>query len=516
MVSKAERRPRKPTKLDEQSKAAESTPEGRPQGTRRAYRSADERKQQILRAAQEAFSRASLHGVSTRDIARAADINPATLFEHFGTKEALFREAVIAPLFTELAKLKTRVDVYQTASQDVSLEIALAGVQRQISTMTRLFPLFTSALFSDLELGQKLYREHVIPLIEERVRLTLGLATPGTDPYFLELAAVGMLFFIAMDARFGDGRLDPNLAAKQLVRFIAFGSAPRPDEVHHSVSTSGKTPLRQLRRLGRSQLFVSPLGLTFSGSTGAPLAPEQVRPLLERYRTQGGNFVETAASPGADAIDRVLAQCLDEEQGGLLIAHRVRVGRSQAEGQTGPAGISRAVAEYVEGLGLKRLDLLVIDAPYGTGLAELAEACADLAERGTIRHAAFGQVPAWQAARIHTLAARHGNSPFIALREPFDTAEQVLPMAAELGLGVIAAPSAIEHADGVAQQCKLISRELGCTPAQVLMAWQTRAAGVTTMLSAPTNAAELDESVAALDLALAPEHLERLEKSQRN
>jgi AcrR family transcriptional regulator len=51
---------------------------------------AAERRDAVLRAAQEAFARGGLHGTSTEDIADAAGISQPYLFRLFGTKKRLF------------------------------------------------------------------------------------------------------------------------------------------------------------------------------------------------------------------------------------------------------------------------------------------------------------------------------------------------------------------------------------------------------------------------------------------
>jgi AcrR family transcriptional regulator len=52
--------------------------------------SAEQRREDVLRAAGEAFARGGLHGTSTEDIARAAGISQPYLFRLFGTKKNLF------------------------------------------------------------------------------------------------------------------------------------------------------------------------------------------------------------------------------------------------------------------------------------------------------------------------------------------------------------------------------------------------------------------------------------------
>jgi AcrR family transcriptional regulator len=62
----------------------------------------------ILAAAREIFSREGLQGSSIRAIAREADCDPALLYYHFESKEAMFRallERKLEPLAADLAAL---------------------------------------------------------------------------------------------------------------------------------------------------------------------------------------------------------------------------------------------------------------------------------------------------------------------------------------------------------------------------------------------------------------------------
>jgi AcrR family transcriptional regulator len=55
-----------------------------------------DRRQQVLRIAEEEFADGGLHGASTEQIARRAEITQAYIFRIFGTKKALFLEVVVA------------------------------------------------------------------------------------------------------------------------------------------------------------------------------------------------------------------------------------------------------------------------------------------------------------------------------------------------------------------------------------------------------------------------------------
>ncbi len=501
---------------------------------RRAHLSADERKQQILLAAQEAFSRSSHHGVSTREIAKAADINPATLFEHFGSKETLFREAVIDPLFKELHEMKSRATLYHAASPDMTIEIAEAGVKKQMAAMKRLFPLLTTALFSDLETGKALYREQFIPLIEERANLLRGLAKPETNNYFLELATLGILFFVAMDETFGDGRLNRVTVAEQMIHLISYGTAPRP---HEAAATRHPVPGSQLydmRRLGKSELWVSPLGLEavdFAGLVRSA-SVEQLEELLDLYLTRGGNFVEITNHFGDDKLEQLVARLLRERREDMVLASNHRLMSSKVQPRRGGTyhfRLIQSVEESLNRLGTDFIDLLYISGlEQGVHASEVVEACDELIKGGKIRYAGLSDIPSWQVSQIQTLAEARGKSPFVAIRTSYGIADraaerELFPMAYEMGLGVTTCPPLqpagtlpmpIGSADLFAT-FEDIARELDKTPSQVALAWKFLHPAIVSTLVHPHHTHQLETSIAALLIEFSAEQIERLEKVGR-
>src|SRR5579862_1833273 len=105
-------------------KAIKDTPVPR---RRRAYLPADARRKSIIAAAQKVFSRSNLQGARTREIARAAEVNQATVFEHFASKEALFEAAVVQPLIDAMRGMHERMAVYETADTPAELAALAQG-----------------------------------------------------------------------------------------------------------------------------------------------------------------------------------------------------------------------------------------------------------------------------------------------------------------------------------------------------------------------------------------------------
>lgn len=216
----------KPTEPASGAKAAAPAAEEAAPKRRRTYLPAEERRRRIIIAAQEVFARSSLHGARTRDLAKAAEVNQATLFEHFESKEALFQEAVVLPLLEAMAGMRGRARSYETAETLEELRgLANASSQRHYQAMLEIFPLFTAALFSDLETGKKLYQEQIAPLLQERSQTISRIVREPLDPYFVELAAFGILFALAMDQTFSGEKWDIEELASQMIILTTRGFA---------------------------------------------------------------------------------------------------------------------------------------------------------------------------------------------------------------------------------------------------------------------------------------------------
>jgi len=192
--------------------------------SRRAYLPASERRARIIEAAQGVFARSSLQGARTRELAKAANINQATLFEHFESKEALFTAAVVEPLIEVMQGMRERAAAYREATSPEEMrQLGADAVARHLDTMRRIYPLLASALFSDPETGSALYREHIAPMLAARGAVMRGVTRDDVDPEMLALAAFGAFFAVAMDQHFRGRDDDVDAIAERLSRLMSYG-----------------------------------------------------------------------------------------------------------------------------------------------------------------------------------------------------------------------------------------------------------------------------------------------------
>ncbi len=210
-------------------KSADKSPKQTPPRKRRHYLPAEERREQILTTAREVFARSGLKGARTRELAQAAGINQATLFEHFKSKEELFLAAVIQPLEELVDGARERAETYATADSSADLMTMLQGaMQNNLERLTEIFPILVQALFGDRELGEKFYREQMNPLFQTRAEAVDDLINTHFEPRLVQLASFGMFFAVAMDQVIGHEQHDIEAVSRQLSELILFGCSPQP------------------------------------------------------------------------------------------------------------------------------------------------------------------------------------------------------------------------------------------------------------------------------------------------
>ena len=197
---------------------------------------------------------------------------------------------------------------------------------------------------------------------------------------------------------------------------------------------------------------------------------------------------------------------------------------------------------------LRRLNTDYIDLYYlhawdgTTPVDEVMRAMDDLVRAGKVLYVGISDIPAWQVARMQTIADLRGWSPLVALQIEYSLIERtverdLIPMAAELGLGVIPwSPLAsgvltgkytradLAHGDGfaeaigtrksmaaangalsergldIADVVKKVAADIGTTPSQVALAWTLHNPAVTAPIIGARTPAQLADNLGALEV----------------
>jgi aryl-alcohol dehydrogenase-like predicted oxidoreductase len=325
------------------------------------------------------------------------------------------------------------------------------------------------------------------------------------------------------------------------------------------LDTRARLALDTYRLLGRSGLRVSPLalgGMTIGADWGWGADADEARRMVDLYLDRGGNFIDTADVYTGGSSERLLGEFLKDRRERVVLATKY----NSSTDPTNPnasgnhrRNMVRSVEASLRRLDTDYIDLLYLHAWDGTTpVEEIMRGLDDLVGAGKVVYIGMSDTPAWQVARMQTIADLRGWAPLIALQVEYSLVQrtverELIPMAAELGLGVIpwsplasgvltgkysradlahtgsADPSGsrknvaagngalTERALGIADVVGEVAAELGVSRAQAALAWTLVNPAVTSPIIGARTAEQLADNLGALDVEFAPEQLARLE-----
>jgi aryl-alcohol dehydrogenase-like predicted oxidoreductase len=312
--------------------------------------------------------------------------------------------------------------------------------------------------------------------------------------------------------------------------------------------------------LGRSGLRISPLSLgtmTFGTDWGWGADETEARRIFDLYTERGGNFIDTANVYTGGSSERLLGKFMAGRRESVVLATKYSCNMQPGNPNAGGnhrRNLVRSVEASLKRLDTDYIDLLYLHAWDGlTPADEVMRGFDDLVRAGKVLYAGISDTPAWQIARMQTLAELRGWAPLVALQIEYSLVErtverELLPMAQELGLGVLAwSPLAsgvltgkysradLDHQKGqgvsgsrkdiamgngalterslaIAEQVQQIAREKSCSPAQVALAWLLQRPGQPVMpIIGARTLAQFQDNLGALELALTPDEAQRLD-----
>ncbi len=308
-------------------------------------------------------------------------------------------------------------------------------------------------------------------------------------------------------------------------------------------------------KLGRTGLDVSRIclgcmsyGDAARGGHQWVLDEEESRPFVRRALEAGVNFFDTANVYSAGSSEEFLGRAVRDfaNRDEVVIATKV-CGRMR-EGPNG-SGLSRKailaeVDHSLERLGTDYIDLYQIHRlDHRTPIEETLEALDDVVKAGKVRYVGASSMYAWQFSKALYTAEAHGWSRFVSMQNHYnllnrEEEREMLPLCVDQGVGVIPwSPLArgrltrdwgettnrsekdafgstlYEDSDRtVVERVAEVAAERGVPRAQVALAWLLSNRAVTAPIVGATKLGHLEDALAAVDLELSDEELDRLEE----
>jgi aryl-alcohol dehydrogenase-like predicted oxidoreductase len=312
------------------------------------------------------------------------------------------------------------------------------------------------------------------------------------------------------------------------------------------------------RLFGGSGLRVSEAALgtmTFGEEWGWGADKEEARKLYEIYREAGGNFVDTANFYTNGSSERFVGEFIKADRDSIVLSTKYT--NAAPGNDPNAAGNHRKNMMQAIEASLRRLQTDYVDIYWVhiwdriSPVEEILRGLDDLVRQGKVLHVGISDAPAWWIARAITIAQLRGWSPFIGVQLEYNLIErtverELVPMAKALELGLLAwsplanglltgkyhgdqkgqggrfsAPGMGEflpeepRATEVVTASRAVAEEVGCSMAQVALAWLRHRSHPVIPILGARKVSQLRDNLGSLDLVLSAEQIRALDEASR-
>ena len=313
------------------------------------------------------------------------------------------------------------------------------------------------------------------------------------------------------------------------------------------------------RQLGNTGMFVSEICLgtmTFGGKGSffehiGTLGQKDVTAVVARALEAGVNFIDTADVYSIGLSETLLGQALKDigvKRSDVVIATKVfgRMGPGPNDTGLARGHIMDAVEKSLERLQTDHIDLYQVHAQdLVTPVEEVMRALDDLVSRGLVRYVGVSNWQAWRIMQAQGIADKRGWARFETLQAYYSLAgrgleREIVPMMQDQKMGLMVwsalaggilsgkfAPDSTpegarratfdfppvdkEQVWPIVDAMREIGKLKAASPARVALAWALSKPFVTSVIIGVKTLEQLDDNLAACELALSPDEIGKLD-----
>jgi pyridoxine 4-dehydrogenase len=280
--------------------------------------------------------------------------------------------------------------------------------------------------------------------------------------------------------------------------------------------TNGRTDTEVERRaLGPFSVLPVGLGamqLTGPGVFGPPKDHDEAIRLLRGAIDLGVDHIDTAQYYGPEVVNRLIREALHPYPAGLILVSKVGARRDDRGGifaHDQPAELRQGIEDNLRTLDVDQLPVvnlrLMRNTPPDMFFDDQLAAMLSARDDGLIQ--AIGLSNVTLAHLVHALRATDVACVQNAYHLANQSSQPVLDECTRRGIAFVPfAPlgsGSLAHNSGTgASQAALVAARLGCTPAQVAIAWTLAMSPNTLVIPGTSSIAHLRENVAAMTISL--------------
>jgi aryl-alcohol dehydrogenase-like predicted oxidoreductase len=297
-----------------------------------------------------------------------------------------------------------------------------------------------------------------------------------------------------------------------------------------------------LKLFGHTGLRVSALclgAMTFGEQRAWGAAKVASRAVFERFVERGGNFLDTANNYMNGASEEFLGEFLAGRREQFVIGTKYSLTLHPDDPNGGGnhrKSLKRNLEESLRRLRTDYIDIYWLHAwDFLTPVEEIMRALDDTVRAGKVLYLGISDTPAWIVAYANAIAAQREWTEFSGLQPEYSLAQRdaerdLLPMARALGMtitpwsplaGGLLTGKYNNHADSegrlapgrsrnqvterglaIADAVVSVADDIGCTAAQVALAWLLHQPGSVIPIVGARRVEQLDDNLGCLDIEL--------------
>ena len=313
----------------------------------------------------------------------------------------------------------------------------------------------------------------------------------------------------------------------------------------------------RIRTLGRSGLRVSEicLGAMTFGMPEWGCDEQESRKIIDGYLDAGGNFIDTADAYAGTISEEICGRAIAHRRTQVVLATKATmpVGSGPNDRGSSRKHLRESCDASLRRLGTDYIDLYQIHAEdLWTPLEETMRALDDLVRAGKVLYVGASNYRAYRLMKALAVADRHGWTRFVSLQPQYNLLVRTIErehfaLAQEEGLGLITwSPLAAgmltgkitrdrkppesrlarremplyrlyfaDRSFGIVDVLVSAARDVGCTPAQLALAWQLAKPEITSIIIGARTVAQLEDNLGATRVEIPPAVMERLDDATR-
>jgi aryl-alcohol dehydrogenase-like predicted oxidoreductase len=308
-----------------------------------------------------------------------------------------------------------------------------------------------------------------------------------------------------------------------------------------------------VKLFGHTGLRVSALCLgtmTFGEERAWGAGKSASRAVFERFAERGGNFIDTANNYMNGTSEEFLGEFLAGQREQFVVGTKYSLTLHPDDPNGGGnhrKSLVRNLDESLRRLRTDYIDIYWLHAwDFLTPVEEVVRALDDMVRAGKVLYLGISDTPAWIVSYANAVAAHSGWTGFSGLQPEYSLAQRdaerdLLPMARAFGMTVTPwsplagglltgkyndrpdnegrlAPGrsrnqVTEHGLAVADAVVSVAADIGCTPAQVALAWLLRQPGSVIPIIGARRVEQFDDNLGCLEIELTAGHLKRLDEA---